>query len=106
MRHEQPRGPSARKIGLGGGLGDEPPLGFAFGLEQAKDLLHAEVSFSPHERTRSGWMRISGCGSMTTSARPRTSIPRGFHGGTTSSMTSAARPVLATSRNFLELAMS
>src|SRR5437870_8978472 len=42
MRHQQRRRPSARKILLAAGLGNELPLGFPFCLEQAKNLLHAD----------------------------------------------------------------
>ena len=57
----------------------------------------------PQLTIRSGWIRISGVGSAIASPRPRTSIPRGCHGSVLarSSITIAARPVLATSWNFL-----
>jgi hypothetical protein len=58
---------------------------------------------SPQLTIRSGWTRISGVGSAIASPRPRISIPRGRHGSVLarSSITIAARPVRATSRNFL-----
>src|SRR5215217_5809267 len=43
--------------------------------------------------------------SASTSARPRTSTPRGRQGGSTSSTTNAALPVFSASRNFLLAAM-
>src|SRR6476620_8002538 len=57
---------------------------------------------------RSGWMRISGSGPSTASDRPRTSTPRGRQGSVLarSSMTIAARPLRATSRNFFFLSKS
>jgi hypothetical protein len=50
---------------------------------------------------RVGRMRMEGWGPSTASAWPRTSTPRGCQGGSTSSTTMAARPLRATSRNFL-----
>ena len=38
--HEEACRPPARKIWLGGSLGDEPPLRFPFCLEQPKNILH------------------------------------------------------------------
>ncbi len=64
----------------------------------------------PKEMMRVGWMRtmVSWNGSLkalppdgTTVAVPRTSIMRGCHGGSTSSITMPARPVRWTSRSFL-----
>ena len=57
----------------------------------------------PQLTIRSGWIRIMGVGSAIASPRPRTSIPRGRHGSSLSrsSTTIAARPLRATSRNFL-----
>ena len=57
---------------------------------------------SPQLTIRSGWIRSSGVGSAIASPRPRTSIPRGCHGSVParSSITIAARPLRATSRNF------
>src|SRR5262249_13070813 len=63
--------------------------------------LARSLSVRPQETIRVGWIRMCGSGRSTASARPRISTPRGRHGASTSSMTIAARPVRATSRNFL-----
>jgi hypothetical protein len=62
----------------------------------------------PQLTIRSGWIRIRGVGSLIASPRPRISIPRGRHGSVLarSSMTIAARPDLATSRNFFDRSSS
>ncbi|MBE1592250.1 hypothetical protein H4W80_010508 [Nonomuraea angiospora] len=58
----------------------------------------------PQLMVLAGRSRISGRSPSIASAFPRISTPRGRHGGSTSSMTSAARPLRAMSRNFLERA--
>jgi hypothetical protein len=62
----------------------------------------------PQLMIRSGCMRISGVGSVIASARPRTSTARGRQGSvlSRSSMTIAARPLRATSRNFFDISRS
>jgi hypothetical protein len=63
----------------------------------------AFYSSSPQAMTRSGWMRISSWGSVTVSARPRISMPRGRQGSVLarSSMTTAAWAARATSRYWI-----
>src|SRR5215212_5888932 len=92
--------PGGHLVGLGHQSTDLP-----FGLKASESM--------PQPTMRLGWIRIISSAkscmisfppSDRTSALPRTSTPRGRHGGSTSSTTNAALPVCLTSLNFLILA--